>query len=100
MQKTLEDYIPKQALKEVVKVLRYGEKKHGDTWKIKSSHHHIAHASTHFVDSMVNNNKHDKDSHLSNLAHAACRALMALAVEIKMEKKKCSQKDQSVKNVD
>ena len=76
--KTLEDYIPKEALREVVKVLEFGEKTHGDTWKEQSIFDHIDHANTHATEFGV----FDKESNLHNLAHAACRILFALAVEM------------------
>jgi len=101
MQKTLKDYIPKQALEEVVKVLKFGEKKHGNSWLGSSITLHINHALKH-INSGLYKSPEDEETHLSNFAHAICRLLFALSVEIELEKevKKCLRTEKNAKNVD
>ena len=79
-------YIPKEALKEVLDVLRFGEKKHGDSWKKKAIDTHFKHAIQHLND-YYGNFIYDNETGKSNLAHAICRLLFALSLNINTEKK-------------
>jgi hypothetical protein len=80
MKKSLSHYIPESVLNEVISVLAWGEPRYGDGWKNEFQAVHEDHAYKHIVDSIAGFKK-DKETGYSNLAHAICRCMFALAKE-------------------
>jgi hypothetical protein len=68
---------------DVLEIRKFGDHKHGEwTWGPRGSADHIAGAIRHF-DAVANGRRVDAGSGRLHLAHAAARALMALACDIK-----------------
>lgn len=69
------------ALLDVVRVFGHGEEKHGDDWKDTSYLIHLAHARTHlFNANELGPVAKEIESGLPELAHAATRCILALAM--------------------
>ena len=80
------DLIPDAALAEVIKVLKFGEKKHGEAWKTQTIEKHRLHGSTHAIHSTFETIR-EQESGLPHLAHAVCRYLFALELQLQAEKR-------------
>lgn len=72
--------LPAKAIIEVAKVLEHGREKYGkDNWRQIDSESHLNHLMMHIYGDMTGDRS---EGDVGHLAHAACRALMALEMAI------------------